>query len=791
MGSEISLEFQNRTAELGFLKSVCKHAGQQARCCILLASPASGLTSFLQHAGESLAGEDCLTVYASSLRSGPALLFHNFFSSLEKQMKDISQKVERPEVLRKFVQDTVAGGLGFLVPGGGMLKPATDKLFERIRSSYHSSEGAARFSALVQDHLSEKKILFLIDNAQNLDFEEFDVFRESVGQNFSNVRFVLGFVDRPDRRINHDYLQERIQSTGQQVIVTDFQSPDAFLAEDLLEAADLPNSHCKIAEIQALCGQNAHKIIAEIHACARRKRGDTLEDYSADQIAVLRYLVAADQPLPSKFIETVTKNDPAIFLPESWSLVVAIKPLQNAGIIQRISRVSGSSIIRLNTDSHPILRDLSGDPVALLAAKNILYRTSTKFDTEQHEISEYLLALNFNLASKIDKKRAPRFALRLVECAIRSGSIETATRFEEALPNPEQTQELSTYLVSIAFLIATKKYHQALDALEVPFNKGWKSDVRVKVFSAICYDRCRDNASALHEVDSLLSQELEPEVLSVLGAVRMASLQHLSRIEDARVFYSSFNNRPDRSANYGYFLRNSAAVFPHDKAIEILEQAYQSFMVQGDEYGALTCRVNIGSMHANFGHIEKAMIEFDYGCRGLSRFGVAHMEEVICNLAFSEFYLGQKDKAASRLEELITYASENVPKLYALNHLALIRLTQGQIKEAETALDLADNLLKSNLVPIASLRHRLNSELLRNAMGQSKLNSKDLPQLIAGMDGPLQVIGTEQIAKMASVWDMPDALKVTQVYSPGFLEYWSFDALALLPGSFLPKVTVA
>ena len=42
--------------------------------------------------------------------------------------------------------------------------------------------------------------------------------------------------------------------------------------------------------------------------------------------------------------------------------------------------------------------------------------------------------------------------------------------------------------------------------------------------------------------------------------------------------------------------------------------------------------------------------------------------------------------------------------------------------------------------------------------------------------------------KIKSVWEKPTRDDVLKTYSPGFLEYWSFDALGLLPGRLLPRI---
>lgn len=306
------IDFQNRAFETEIAREVALGAAENARVCILQAAPAAGLTSFLKHAARSVQSEDCLTVYSSSLRTGPSQIYEDFFLALSEQMDTLARKIERPEAFRKFARDTIGGGLSFLIPGGAMLKPATEKAFDRIRSTYHSSEAASRFKRLVTTHLESKSILFLIDNAQFIEADDLDVFRETIGASNANVRFLLGHVDRSNAGVSLFDLKDRIESVGQAVTVSPFKNPDILLVEDILSAAGVFEGATQAARIVEETEGNAHRLISAV----RTLRAGTSQGMSAilpkETQALLQYLVAADQPLPISILAGATKVDPTV-----------------------------------------------------------------------------------------------------------------------------------------------------------------------------------------------------------------------------------------------------------------------------------------------------------------------------------------------------------------------------------------------------------------------------------------------------------------------------------------------
>jgi len=285
----------------------------------------------------------------------------------------------------------------------------------------------------------------------------------------------------------------------------------------------------------------------------------------------------------------------------------------------------------------------------LLSASNSLYREVANADLANEPDSDFLLALRYKLATLIDSKRASRFAGDIVWRALESGSLETARRFLQALVPAQNADNLFEYLTPVIFQIATKEYHEALQLLENPPITSWSSIPFVKVLRVIALDRTRDNNAAISLIDRLLPEDLSQEELSVLGAVRMASLMHLGRHSEARKFFLEFQDRPKSANNYGYFLRNSAAAFPPNEAISILTIASKKFLENDDQFGSLTCHVNIGSVKANDRDFDGAYREFKSCARKMSDFGVSKVEEVLCNLAYTETLLGQHKLEQSQI----------------------------------------------------------------------------------------------------------------------------------------------
>jgi tetratricopeptide (TPR) repeat protein len=736
-----------------------------------------------------LANEDCLTVYSNSLQAGPDILFQNFFVSLQNQMEKLFRQIERPETLRKLIKDIVGNGLSYFLPGGGIIRPASDRAFESIRTSYHASKDAERFIKIVKRALQDKTIVFLIDNAQNIQDDGFDIFRTAIAREFHNVRYVLGFVERPHLRITPEDMSDRIRSLGQQIVIERFSSPNEFLVEDLLDAIDVPYSVETVEDLLTKTNRNAHKIVIELQNLTRAEEGNATLNFSPFHRAVVRYLLVAKQPLPTRTIELLLQSDPEIFLPAEILPSQVLDELVQEDLLSETQIRSERVAVDLQAETHPLVEQERSDDVALLTASHRLYRHIAGGSSESSS-DELLIALRYKLALRLDPKRSGRFAKELVWKAVRSGSLETARRFLQALPPIEQAETVFDFFVPIAFQISTKDYEDALANLEHPPDPTWRSERLLRILRAVALDRCRKNEAALDEVDRLLEVTLSPEELTIIGAVRVASLMHLGKIEKAQEFFHEFQYRPAGAANYGYFLRNAAAAFAGETALDILDRAEEVFKNVQDHYGALTCMVNAGSVLANRGDLTGARGKYEGAVRGLSEFGMTNFEEVLGNLAYTEMALGDRERSMARLQELLSFASENVPRLYALHHLALLNLCLGRPEASLAAVEKADRLVHLVHVPVAQVRHLVNTSSIRVVLGASPPTPEELLRRLPSSDAPYGNVARKLYDRILPSWQAPTPKTAATVYQPGFLEYWSYNPLHLLPKALLPAETV-
>ncbi|MGK7654984.1 hypothetical protein ACSQ76_22105 [Roseovarius sp. B08] len=782
------IAFQNRKLESEIVREVALGAPDNARVCILRAAPAAGLTSFLKHAAQLVQSEDCLTIYSSSLRSGSSLIYDDFFLSLSQQMEALARRIERPEAFRKFVRDTIGGGLSFFLPGGAMLKPATEQAFDRIRSTYHSSQAADRFARLVTTHLKSKSILFLIDNAQFIASDDLDVFRDAIGDAKSNVRFLLGYVDRPNSRVSLVDLKDRIESVGQSVTVSPFKIPDHLLAEDILSAAGVFESESQAARIAEETEGNAHRLISVVRTLKSGAPQGITADLSKEAKALLQYLVAAEQPLPISVLSGATKFDPTVKDMDDSEVARALSSLERQSTISWKSYLGKPFAAEISVSSDEEVAGLRANRVLMLTARNSLYQALVRDHVETEPSKDYKAALLYTLSLDVDPERSQRYALELVAGAIRSGSLQTAKVFADALPEPNSTRDEQAFLLTVAFRIATKRYEDALVALDQAPETAWSASETAQVYRAISLNRCRKHVEANALIGDLLRKIREPEVISVLGAIKIAGLMHLGEVESAQRTFEGLASKAKGASNEGYFLRNGAAAFPATEAIRYLLDAKVAFEREKDHFGAGTCQANIGSIRANAGDFDTATAEFNGALTALSPFGFGHMEEVLCNLAFLDVRDGNHRSAAHRLGDMLRYSQPNMPKLYALDHMALLETMLGHHDKARNYISEGDALCVSVEVPVAQIRHQLNTALLQLLLGDERSSIEELNEIVASAQGQNKVVADGIVRKIESVRESPTPGAVLKAYSPGFLEYWSFDALGLLPRRLLPQI---
>ncbi len=265
---------------------------------------------------------------------------------------------------------------------------------------------------------------------------------------------------------------------------------------------------------------------------------------------------------------------------------------------------------------------------------------------------------------------------------------------------------------------------------------------------------------------------------------------HLGRLHQAVETFQSLRERTTGASNQGYFFRNCAAAFDSETAIELLKLARSVSERNGDRFAEVTCLANQGAVLAGLGKFELARPIMDEAVQKFSSFGFAHMEEALCNLAYLELCADHFEIAEHRFEDLIAYSQPNMPKLYSLDHYALLLALQDRKNEALKMLDQSKALAKEVSVPIAQIRHGMNAILIRRFLGDDTVSKVSLNTIANQYEGQNRVVAREVRSRMLAVWDDPSKSNLMNAYSPGFLEYWSFDALGLLPGRLLPRIAV-
>jgi tetratricopeptide (TPR) repeat protein len=797
-----SLPFVNRNEELERWDKIAEDEvlSGKSRVVIYRAEPASGLTRFLRECALRHSG-DCYTFLLEGSNQVANSIFSQILFSMEVRYGEIWDEWEAylEDVSGRHSSAEHAVKLTEAIPYvGSFVSEVAQAQLEDLAVGYSEYPSAVaellcRFLAEISE---DRRFLFFVDDAQELDAWSMDLLRTTGTGTYSRLSYVLGFVDREGDRGQMRDPRSRFESLGYSVTEVRFTKPDVRFVEALADELDTDVDERKARQLAQRGPDDINRLIASVRAgedsSDRGQLGaDRLEPLA---LQILRYLIVAEQRIRASTLVDLCIDTSDVFVLNTQDVHESLSELEQENLVAARKLPDGDFLVGLEAVSRPEIEELQADRPALLAAAEDLYRYHEDIDLEtskRYSRSE-VLPLLFRLSVKTVSSKAERYAEELLELSLRTGSIGAAREFISTGVTAEGLDRPRAILLRSAFHIAVRDYRRALGLLSSELSTSWVDHHVARVFRAICLNRVRDHEGSERLIDSLLRDEATSfDEKVALASFKIGGRLHENDVEGAREVFRELRPELESASSYGRFIRNAASTFPPERAMELLNEGRRRCKDEGDEFGELTCLANQGGFRLELGDFEAALSDLTEARSGLERFGVHHIHVAENNLGICNLYLDDLDAAENNLQRAVAYTGhESMGGIYAAINVALLRALQGRRDDAEGIVRDLEPLVDESPVDRVHQRFYLVrgaiNEFAKGDPAQTQLwinNALDHPDRMDPHETRERVKRLEEARTQGDPLGRDELLEVTPLCR---LSYWYSNPLELLSGDLLP-----
>lgn len=774
--------FVNRKPELRSFEKFLAETG--SRCLILAGQPNSGLTSFLSYLEQNYETTDRIIVRVEPDQYNFKNIYDDFFNEVDNKSPKSRQKRKKLKILEGAARASAATLWAVPTVGAAasfLASVAIDKFVKNFES-----EEAAKFAAAARI-LEEFQIFILIDQAHLLDENATKLFNTAAG--FENVHFVLAYKGGSDARSVAD-LVDRAEANLFETVLLPFHPPGTAFVREYLEkngASDLFDPDALANE----CNGNAYRLANRVRK--RQKSDDSASNrVSPAVLQIVGYLRVAETALRESEIESIATEDEVIYTHSPNDIRRAIAEAIQLGLIQIRDRSDGDVDVMLRSHSGFMDDNNEDQYVRDLQIADLLYRYFDRVQAVQSTREDPRVAsLLYRLAERVDPPDRGRRALIMVSAALALGSVGAAQRFIERGARAAEIRTLQDYLVRTTFALSSKSYEEALALLDDPPVSTWREYRFCRVLRAVALNRCRQHERSLEESEALIASSEDADELVVIGTYYIGGLVHESKVSAAQEAYWELRSRVEASAHAGYFVRNAAAAFEPERAVDMLADAERRFQASGDYFGRLTVKANQGAYAAQLGDYGRAERLSAESYDGLKVFGLQHVCEALGNLGLARLLGGDIGGAYRALATLDQVAGNNLPRVYAQMNLATVKAYRGETDAAESMMIQALEGIRSVNVPDGRQRVIANAALVLHALGRRMTYAQHL-RSEAEQDPYTK--DPEQTFRALRYIDshecgagMPPVAQLPDIYSAGFMQYWTLTPSEILPSHLWPR----
>lgn len=628
----------------------------------------SGFTRFLEQSIERQS-QTSIRVYIDAASDEDDVILVEFFHELRNFYNTPSRKGK--QYLREKAQDiidiAVSSYSDFDGPGSKTLSKLGDLVGGSIRSLSFEN-----FRNIINKLPKDISIVFLIDNVHENPSIVKNFIKKTATKHYSQIFYIMGY--RESTNEDSDIFLNEIFDYGINIIDKQFPTPDVNLIEEILSTANSYLPKKLVIKLLKDCNHNLHKVISKLRKGFGESGGRDISEVSK---SIILYLYCSRQSLPKETIKKLIMFDPTIYIDET--------PLWFESSLEEIEEyihINGELLLQLTSPPPFNINNLEK-----VRHAEILYDDCLKkFSNKNH--SSKLLSLLFHLSKSVDTSKTALYSQEIIKYSLYTGSLEAAEKYYKTSNKKCTEYRWDNYFLSLCFLISSKRYSEAIDLIESNIPKSFSNCTLTLILKVVALNRTRKHEDSIKLIKHLLTNEkISLEQESLLVSFYIGGLIHTNQKKYAYEVYSDNYKFLVKAKNYGYFIRNSSGACQIEEAIDLSKQAINIFKASGDDYGLNTSMNNLGAYLSMHGDHSAAINLFKDSKFYLDSIGLIHLEEIYVNWGLSQLYSNNIKGSEETIRKIIRFSSENVPRYYAFQVLALLSVIQGRMEESLVFLD--------------------------------------------------------------------------------------------------------
>lgn len=732
--------------------------------------PSYGITSFFHRVQWTLKSTNDILCFYSELSETSR-------SSIYKIMKDISiKKGELYQSLQLYTdenygeyEESLSKNIVKDLPALGETLSCffDEKKAMPIYSGFYSDVIKESFFHIVDYLSAQKHMCFFVDNIQFIDNDSiYDMIALSKIINTTFVFSVQGEITGNAEKL---LLELGAQN---KIIERSFGIPSTICIKELGAKFSKDISDCCAKELQVKTQGNIRKIIYNIN-------NNSYVDLSKAKFKaeISSILLILNNEISETELYEIIKTLPFSTLISYSEYKKALNVLENDELLTHIySTNNGKKYkIRYTNENADYWENLINNPADSLVYHSAVYEfLNRKKDLTHDEVLKL-----FEISQKYCFSQKEKWAIKATVSLLHRGLAISETLMKE-LQNLKSKEGQFLYVIC---LIKKSNYRDAKTLLS-NLSNIYRDERNIKKLYAFTLNRCREHSEAEKLLKVLLKSCKDIDEKALLLSLFVVNNIHFGKEKQAKeVFLQNINCYNLKQSKYfAYFLRNSATLFSHQKALFYWESALSMFKENQNFYGEYTTICNMARCFI-FNDPQKAnkMLQESYDY--LLKYGLEQIHIVSNNLGISYLYCDDTFSASKYLKLSIFVAKSIMPKTYATINYCGLLISQGLIDEAfAEILMLKEQVENSNLNRLKAKFYLSLSSIFyikkdyANAL--QCLNKTDkLTNKFRVTRRNLRNRIEEQIPFDTNEWK--------EIFSPCFLEYWIIEPLALLSEDYL------
>ena len=317
----------------------------------------------------------------------------------------------------------------------------------------------------------------------------------------------------------------------------------------------------------------------------------------------------------------------------------------------------------------------------------------------------------------------------------------------------------------------------------------YPSNREIRKLYAVCLNRCRIHKQAESLLTELINTCNDKNEKVILLSYLIINYIHDNQENIAKkVFIDNYAASDlSQSRYWGYFLRNSATLFDNSKAIDLWNEAVDSFKNCDDKFGEYTTICNMARYYMK-NDIQFARKKLLFAFEEIMKYGPEKLNIVANNLGIVSLFSNNENDAKKYLNVAIQFSKTVMPKAYATMNMSCLLISQNKGEEAKELMkNLEDEIYHSNL-PRLKVKFDLTMSSINYVLRNYEKAKKHLVLAAKATTKFKKTIEELQFRIDRKIVYHKNDWK--DIFSPCFLEYWFIDPLIVISDKSLPLDTV-